>query len=288
MPLNYVKAEKVLLKDDPVLNEVWLRDKIREDSKILGLGDIEVKDVERAQPKAGRLDMLLQDSEAGKRYEVELMLGTVDESHIIRCIEYWDIERKRYPQYDHTAVLVAEEVTTRFLNVINLFNSSIPMIAIQLNALKVGDNLVLNFTKVLDEVIPGDDDDDGDGEPTDRNYWEKKGSEESVAIADGCIAIIQQFAPTFNLKYNKHYIGLAEQSRARNFILFWAKKRFLRVGVKIEDQQPWVEKLNDANVVVITGSKKRSRIILRLEKDDIETHRDLLKELFLASYQEHQ
>jgi hypothetical protein len=33
------------------------------------------------------------------------MLGATDESHIIRCIEYWDIERRRYPAYEHCAVL---------------------------------------------------------------------------------------------------------------------------------------------------------------------------------------
>ena len=48
------------------------------------------------------------------------------ESHIIRTIEYWDIERKRYPQYEHCAVLVAEDITSRFLNVISLFNGTIP------------------------------------------------------------------------------------------------------------------------------------------------------------------
>ena len=31
-------------------------------------------------------------------------------------IEYWDIERRRYPQYEHSAVLIAEDVTTRFLH----------------------------------------------------------------------------------------------------------------------------------------------------------------------------
>ena len=31
----------------------------------------------------------------------------MDESHIIRTIEYWDIERRRYPQYEHVAVIVA-------------------------------------------------------------------------------------------------------------------------------------------------------------------------------------
>lgn len=54
------------------------------------------------------------------RYEVEVQLGSTDESHIIRTIEYWDIERKRYPQYDHTAVIVAEDITSRCLNVISL------------------------------------------------------------------------------------------------------------------------------------------------------------------------
>ena len=43
-----------------------------------------VRDVERPQPQAGRLDLLLREPDTGKRYEVELMLGAVDESHIIR------------------------------------------------------------------------------------------------------------------------------------------------------------------------------------------------------------
>ena len=69
--------------------------------------------------KAGRLDLLLEDPdpEAATRYEVEIQLGATDESHIIRTVEYWDIERKRYPQYEHCAVIIAEEVTSRFLNV---------------------------------------------------------------------------------------------------------------------------------------------------------------------------
>ena len=59
------------------------------------------------------------------RYEVEIQLGPTDESHIIRTIEYWEIERRRYPQYEHVAVIVAEDVTSRFLNVINLLNGSV-------------------------------------------------------------------------------------------------------------------------------------------------------------------
>jgi hypothetical protein len=113
-----------------------VQDRIAEAPSLLGLGDLVLKDKERIQPRAGRLDLLLQDPDANKRYEVEVQLGKSDEAHIIRTIEYWDIERKRYPQYDHTAVIVAEDITTRFLNVITLFNGSIPLVAIQMKAMK--------------------------------------------------------------------------------------------------------------------------------------------------------
>lgn len=39
-------------------------------------------------------------------------------------------------------------------------NRAIPIIAIQLNALKVGNNIVLNFTKVLDLYEPPEDEED--------------------------------------------------------------------------------------------------------------------------------
>jgi hypothetical protein len=138
--LKYTKPERIWLKDHLELDERWLQDRIGEDPALLGLGDLVLKDRERPQPRAGRLDLLLQDAETNKRYEVEVQLGKTDEAHIIRTIEYWDIERKRYPQYDHTAVIVAEDITSRFLNVISLFNGSIPLVAIQMSAIRLGDS----------------------------------------------------------------------------------------------------------------------------------------------------
>ena len=58
-------------------------------------------------------------------YEIEIQLGATDPSHIIRTVEYWDTEKKRYPQYDHCAVIVAEEIIGRFMNVISLFNGEV-------------------------------------------------------------------------------------------------------------------------------------------------------------------
>jgi hypothetical protein len=88
----------ISLKKHPNLTEAWVQQQIANEPSILGLGDLILRDKERIQATAGRLDLLLQDPESLKRYEVEIQLGVVDESHIIRTIEYWDIERKRYPQ----------------------------------------------------------------------------------------------------------------------------------------------------------------------------------------------
>src|SRR3954468_15592948 len=155
MTMNFVKPDRLSLKDHPELDEKWVQARIAEDPSLLGLGELVLRDKERMQPRAGRLDLLLQEPEGDRRYEVEVQLGSTDESHIIRTIEYWDVERKRYPQYDHCAVIVAEDITARFLNVISLFNGTIPLIAIQMNAVKVGEHLSLLFTTVMDQVNLG-------------------------------------------------------------------------------------------------------------------------------------
>ena len=150
----------ISLKKHLSLNEAWVQDQIANEPAILGLGDLILRDKERIQGAAGRLDLLLQDPESLKRYEVEIQLGAVDESHIIRTVEYWDIERKRYPQYEHAAVIVAEEITSRFLNVIQLFNGAIPLIALKMTAYEINGEVYLTFVKVLDEITYGFVDED--------------------------------------------------------------------------------------------------------------------------------
>src|SRR3989344_3450001 len=187
------RPEKISLSNHSEINEIVIQEKIAENPSILGLGDLILKDKERIHPRAGRLDLLLQDPDSERRYEVEIQLGRVDESHIIRTIEYWDIEKKRYPQYDHCAVIIAEDITNRFLNVINIFNGTIPLIAIKMEAYKNGDNYWLTFTTVLNEVSLGLVEEDEIKEVTDRNYWEKRGTTKTVALADELVAMINEF-----------------------------------------------------------------------------------------------
>lgn len=235
MTTKYIKLERVVLKDHPELNERWVQSRIAEDPKILRLGDLVLRDRERMQPRAGRLDLLLQDRDTKRRYEVELQLGATDEAHIIRTVEYWDIERKRYPQYDHCAVLVAEDVTSRFLNVVSLFNGTIPLIAIQMQAFKVGDSITLIFSIVMDELSRGlvDEDEDAKAAPTDRAYWEKRATKATLALADQLLELVKQFDPSLELKYNKFYIGLSKDGQPYNFVVFQPKKNQLNLELKL-------------------------------------------------------
>jgi len=192
------------LKGNPLVNEKMVQEFICSDPSVLGLGDVYVKDKERIQPRAGRLDLLLSDTDDEVRYEVEIQLGKTDESHIIRTIEYWDIEKNRFPKYEHRAVIVAEEITSRFFNVLQILNRSVPLIAIQMQSFELDGKLGLSFTKIIDVTEVEEDDDVRVVEWTDRSYWEEKASKDSVKKVDEILGYINEIQSGFEVKYNKH------------------------------------------------------------------------------------
>lgn len=235
--MDFVKSEQVSLKASKDHSEKWLQKQLAEHPEILGLGSITLRDAERVQLKGGRLDLMFDDDSAKVRYTVELQLGATDETHIIRTLEYWDNERSRNPHIDHIAVIVAEDITSRFLNVIALFNKSIPIIAIQLNALQVNGALTLHSVKVLDiSHTVGWEDDNNAASATDRAYWTKKSTPKSVEFADKVLELIQVSTqdPTVELKYNKYNIGLAHSGVANNFVTMKPRKSGMSIQFKIQ------------------------------------------------------
>lgn len=284
--MNLKNLHKVNLKDHPTLTEKFIQEHIVKDPSILGLGDVDIRDKERIQPRGGRLDLLLQDVDANRRYEVELQLGKTDESHIIRTIEYWDIERKRYPQYEHTAVIIAEDITTRFLNVIQLFNGYIPIVALQMNAFELEGEVGLSFTKVIDKVEMGLVDEDEElTELVDRNYWESRGSPEMLKLADTMHEVIASFEPHCELKYNKYYIGISRSGGPLNFVIFRAKKNNLRMELAQVQSKELTEKLENSGLDIMDYDVRNNRYRIRLTKLDIEKHRDFLREILIESYE---
>ena len=199
-----IKTEKISLRNNPAIKEDIIQNFIFEDPTVLGLGDLLPIQREKTQPTGGRIDILLAD-ESGTRYEVEVQLGATDPSHIIRTIEYWDTERKRYPQYDHCAVIVAEEITGRFMNVISLFNGTIPLIALQMTAFRQGDDIMLTFTKVLDRITLAEDDEE-QYQIVDRKFWENKRPAAILKTVDDIFDALHDYTNGYCLKYNKFYI----------------------------------------------------------------------------------
>lgn len=283
--MKHVPLSTIELRNHATLNEAWVHSVIAQSPTILGLGEVFVRDRERIQVGAGRLDLLLQDEDGTGRYEVEIQLGPTDPSHIIRTIEYWDIERKRYPQYKHTAVIVAEEITSRFLNVISLFNGTIPIMAFQMKAVQMNDGVGLLFTKVLDTVHLGlVDEDEEVNDPADRAYWESRASHGTVKLADKILDFCKTFASDVELSYNKHYIGLRLNGKACNFAVSRPRKSALNLSVKLPKTDETDRSLEVQGLDLLDYDRQWKNYRIRLTADDFKKHETFITELLKKAF----
>jgi hypothetical protein len=273
-----VSMERVSLKGSKEVNEKMIQDYIFENPSCLGFGDLTALTKEKTQPAGGRLDLLMAD-DSNTRYEIEIQLGETDPSHIIRTIEYWDTERKRYKKYDHVAVIVAEEITGRFMNVIQLFNGSIPIVALQLAAYKKTDGeLALVFTKVLDQLTVADEEEE-EYEATDRKYWEARSTKEQLKVVD---SIFEQCEPLkeFEMKYNKFYIGLTKNGIAINPVTFGPRKNYVYMHFyRMKDEEGFGAKLDIAGLTY-DSFPRSAEIRVRLNQlHDYTDNKELLDEM---------
>jgi hypothetical protein len=277
---TYVKAERATLRGLQV-EERWLQDRIAEDPSILGLGDLTVLRREKKQISGGRIDFLLSDPEEDIRYEVEVMLGKLDESHIIRTIEYWDIERTRNPDVEHRAVIVAEDITNRFFNIISLLNRAVPLIAIQMTAVKFEDRFALTFTKVLDVADLRRPDDDAGDEQKDLAYWEARAGKASMAAVTSLLALLPRGMPQ-RIAYNQGHIAVG--TRGLNFLWAYPRKRephcFFNLRLDGDDRAAWIARLSEAGIFAGVRSDVMK---MRVNQKEVVENETLLRELLEAT-----
>jgi len=208
-------------------------------------------------------------------YEVEIMLGDTDESHIIRTIEYWDLEKRRWPQRQHFAVLVAESINRRFFNVIQLLSLSIPIIAIQANIIEAEGKRILHFSKILDIYEEQEDEVSVTNEVHDENYWRDK-SAWTIENAKALLAIVSPVFDSVELNYVKNYIALTvsnnnyfgfhRRSGNKSLLWFWVSDSYL----------PQVMEALDEKGIPYT---KRKSLHLTVDKKIIETNADLFRQI---------
>ncbi|MEO8051759.1 MAG: hypothetical protein ABI833_15175 [Acidobacteriota bacterium] len=281
-PTPKVTKSQVIPLAEAGVSEVELENIIVEELAVLGLGDVILIERQRRQERAGRLDLLLEDREGESRFEVELKIGSLDESHLVRAIEYWDIERRHYPGYVHCAVIIAEDVTSRFLNVIQLFSGSVPIIAIQVNCNKVGDLLALSFVKLIDSrTLRRDDRLDVKAEATDRNSWLAYVGQNILAIADECLVTINSAAKRKrSLKFNKQFIGLTDSGKPDNFVYFEPRKSLMRVRANLAPVEPWVKRIQESALDFKVGSDE---IFIDITPQNFTDSRGLIDEVLVEA-----
>lgn len=178
---DQITISKTLSIRDCGYNENWLQGQIAAKPSIIGLGDLILVEREKRQLSGGKLDLLLKNLEGDTLFEVEVMLGETDGDHISRTIEYWDLEQRQDLKRKHFPVLIAEDVTRRFFNLIYRLSLSIPIIAIKANIVEVEGRKALHFTTVLNAFEESETDsrkqtDTKGSGVVDELYWQKKAS----------------------------------------------------------------------------------------------------------------
>ena len=243
-------------------DEVWLQDQIADNPNCLqlGSGELELVSRERQQAGGGRLDILLKNPDDDSMYEVEVMLGETDEKHIIHTIEYWDREKRRWPQRQHFAVLVAESITRRFFNVIQLLSHCIPIIAVQANIVEADGRRVLHFSKVLNTYEePGDV-----PEPPgtwDEGYWRERSSW-TLDAAKALLEVVYPICAGATLNLVKYYIAIEvnrnnylwmhKRGGGKSLLGFWVSERLLPQATETLDAAgiPYIQRNQDLKITV--------------------------------------
>lgn len=257
-------------------DEFWLQDQIADNPSCLQLGELELLLRERQQASGGRLDILLKDPEDDTMYEVEVMLGETDETHIIRTIEYWDNEKRKWPQRQHFAVLVAETITRRFFNVIQLLSHSIPIIAIQVNIVEADGKKLLHFSKVLDTYEEPEDEGGMGGKEYTEDFWRQE-SAWTLDTAKALLEATRQALPGATLNYVKNYIAievngynylwLHKRSNGRSLLGCWFSETHLPDAIAL---------LDDSGMAY---TKKNQRLRITTDKQTISAKADAIAKL---------
>jgi len=271
-----IKLGKKIFIRNAGKDEYWLQDIIYSHPEKLGLGNLIALGKEKTQSKGGRLDILLKDPADNTMYEVEVMLGETDPSHIIRSIEYWDSEKRKYPQRQHFAVLIAESFDRRYFNVIQLLSLTVPMIAIQADLLEVGTEKILNFTKILDVFVEQEDEEEPNR--VTETTWSEK-AEWTLETAKKLLDLLSEQEKNIELRFTQSYVSIVINGRINYYFDKRTKPNsMIWFNVKEEEKVDSIKKLLDEKKIVY-GYNKYKDFSLTLDKAFLTKNQDLFKKI---------
>jgi hypothetical protein len=263
--------------------EAYIQELLAKDPSLLGFGDLILIGSEIKQSSSSRLDLLFKSADDSTRYEVEVQLGPTNESHIIRTIEYWDIERRQKPSKKHIAVLVAERITSRFFNVIGLFNRQIPIAAIQMQAYDVGGHKTIIFTSILNHSHPFDDTEEELYQATDSVYWKSRTSEAIMNIVDEILALAKAKDKTAEFKYTKGYIKIHLDGKSNRFATITPQKKRIGLALLSPKSIEMDRMIEDAGYE-LDYDEGREKYLFSIYPDDFEDDKESLRKIIHSAY----
>jgi len=272
-----IKIGKKIFIRNAGKDEYWLQDIIYENPKIIGLGDLVAVNKEKKQASGGRLDILLKEPTENLMYEVEVMLGETDPSHIIRSIEYWDNEKRKYPQRQHFCVLIAESFDRRYFNVIQLMSLNIPMIAIQADLLEVNGEKILNFSKIID-IYTEPEEDEEDIKQVNESTWNADSPWTNLNAKEIYDSLTGKH-DRIDLRYTQSYISINIDGRNA----YWLCKRIkptsaLFFSVKDDEKVEAIKKKLEGNDIGYTYNRYKE-FMLSVDIKSIKKNIELLNEV---------
>ena len=284
--LTYVASKPFSLKTHPEFDESWLEKQIKDNPEILGLPNATAISSQVHHKHGGIVDLLLKDADNEVFYTVELMLGPLDASHIVRTIDYFLREQTRPDPEDwaHVAVLVAEDIRgSRFLNVVEYLSKNMPLIVMELGALRVGEYVTLKGVRIFDGTQEPEGAIEVQEEIT-KESWIQKSSPQSIELVDKFEETLKKLAHGLHLTYRKFFIGIAIGNIVENFVYFSPKRAFVRVRVpQVANASEWNKRLESAGFRLLEGGEG---LKFRVYPQQFEQNRDLFVELFKQAHKE--
>lgn len=183
-------------------------------------------------------------------------------------------------------MLIAEDITSRFLNVIGLFNGHIPIMALQLSAVETADGMGLVFTRVLDTVRLGFvDEDEAVSETTDRNYWETtKASSATVQLADEVLKMCRSFAPSLTPSYKKIYIGFRLNNQAFNFAVCKPRAQSMSLELSLPQSDELDAEIKSVGLELLAYNRHFSLYRISLKASDLPKQQVFLTSLLKRAF----
>jgi len=282
---QFRKAEVLDLKHDRRFNESWLEQRVADHPEILGLGKVIVLSQQKRQKDGvGRLDLLLESEDKNTVFVVELMLGPVDSSHIVRTIDYWLDSRKTLKaNVECRAVLIGERIVdSRFRSVAEFLTRKMPLLVKEVAALQVGNMMTVHFTTVFrsDDLEPRAD----VLGSFDRTSWLKK-SKETVEVAEAVIKMLQRFDDSISANFRQGFIGIRVGNKpVLNFVAFRPFRGKVRFSIRVEDASPWRKRLAKSGLQVLQTDKTDNKVRMAVTKEDVLSNKVMLKQLCNDGY----